>query len=358
MIMRQTGNKGEWSEFYAFLRLLFLGKLYAADENAHRIDNIFLPIIKIIREEGGKIREYIINQESGDVSVVTEGITEKTILHSYLSVASDYLYKMIDRGSERTFEINDAPAIMSNLNLSRIVAPSSDKTDIVMLLHDIFTGYDRLCGFSIKSELGSPPTLLNASRATNFIYEVTGLTALDMARINNINTQSKIIDRIAEIRSCGLIKYHSLCNAVFSSNLMLLDTNMESILSWMLLYYYQNQANDCKTLVKILEKENPLKYPRKGFYEYKFKKFLCSIALGMVPSKEWNGYDEANGGYVIVKQDGEVLAYHLYNRNAFETYLLNNTRFERGSTSRHDFASLYTQNEKMYINLNLQIRFI
>ena len=43
----------------------------------------------------------------------------------------------------------------------------------------------------------------------------------------------------------------------------------------------------------------------------------------MMPSKAWDGHDEANGGYVIVKEDGDVLAYHLYNRGAFETYLLN-----------------------------------
>ena len=77
----------------------------------------------------------------------------------------------------------------------------------------------------------------------------------------------------------------------------------------------------------------------------------------MMPSKEWDGQDEANGGYVIVKEDGDVLAYHIYNRGAFETYLLNNTKLERGSTSRHGFASIYKDNGKYFINLNLQIRF-
>ena len=36
-------------------------------------------------------------------------------------------------------------------------------------------------------------------------------------------------------------------------------------------------------------------------YTYKFKKFLCSCALGMKPAKPWDGLDEANGGYIIVK---------------------------------------------------------
>lgn len=132
---------------------------------------------------------------------------------------------------------------------------------------------------------------------------------------------------------------------------------MEDIIASMLLDFYQNKALDCKSLVGLIEEKNPIGYPRKGFYEYKFKKFLCSVALGMMPSKEWDGHDEANGGYVIVKEDGDVLAYHLYNRNAFETYLLNNTRFERGSTSKHGFAVIYRSEGKYLINLNLQIRF-
>lgn len=139
---------------------------------------------------------------------------------------------------------------------------------------------------------------------------------------------------------------------------MLIDTYMDDIVASLLIDYYRNNAQDCKSLIKRLEDKNPLGYPRKGMYEYKFKKFLCSVALGMMPSKVWDGHDEANGGYVIVKDNGEVVAYHIYNRDAFETYLLNNTKFERGSTTKHGFATIYKEADgKMYINLNLQIRF-
>ena len=60
-----------------------------------------------------------------------------------------------------------------------------------------------------------------------------------------------------------------------------------------------------------------------------------------ISAKPWDGLDEANGGYIIVKADGEILAYHIYNRNFFEQYLLDNTILERASTSRHDYMSLY-----------------
>ena len=84
---------------------------------------------------------------------------------------------------------------------------------------------------------------------------------------------------------------------------------------------------------------------------------LCAKALGMEPGSEWSGEDTANGGYIVAKANGEVVAYHLYNRDRFKQYLFENTKMERGSTARHGYASIYKENGKMYMNLNLQIRF-
>ena len=60
---------------------------------------------------------------------------------------------------------------------------------------------------------------------------------------------------------------------------------------------------------------------------------------------------------MLVKADGEILAYHIYNRNFFEQYLLDNTILERASTSRHEYMSLYEENGERFIKLNLQVRF-
>ena len=45
---RLSGNKGEWSEIYVFLRLLEIGKLYAADADLNKIDDVFYNIINIL----------------------------------------------------------------------------------------------------------------------------------------------------------------------------------------------------------------------------------------------------------------------------------------------------------------------
>lgn len=357
--MKLRGNKGEWSELYAFVKLLSTGKLYAADENVNKMKDIFFPIMKILRSEDSCLdMEYIISSEDGGVEVHWQADVVRELPQTMLIRMAAYLYKGILSGNSRAFEIENSDQIMNELGCTKIAAPSTDKTDITMQLHDIHTGYNPVCGFSIKSELGSPPTLLNASGATNFIFEVIGLSDEQVDLVNSIKTTTKIIDRIEKIFEFGRLKFKRAKNSNFAGNLMLIDTYMEEIIAELLLDYYRNNVQDCKSLITRIEGKNPLDYPRKGMYEYKFKKFLCSVALGMMPSKAWDGHDEANGGYVIVKNNGDVVAYHIYNRDAFEIYLLNNTKFDRGSTTKHDFATIYKGSDgKMYINLNLQIRF-
>ena len=45
-------NYGEWTEAYVFLSLLGTGRIYAADENFERSENVYIDILKIIRYEG------------------------------------------------------------------------------------------------------------------------------------------------------------------------------------------------------------------------------------------------------------------------------------------------------------------
>ena len=45
-----SGNKVEWSDVYIFLKLLNDGKLFIADKNLNAMKNVFLNIIKNLRE--------------------------------------------------------------------------------------------------------------------------------------------------------------------------------------------------------------------------------------------------------------------------------------------------------------------
>lgn len=108
----------------------------------------------------------------------------------------------------------------------------------------------------------------------------------------------------------------------------------------------------------VSEADHP-KPSGKELFRYKVKKFLEAVAIGMTPSaKNRNGAEDASGGFLIVKPDGELVTYHLYNRQALDEYLLLYTKFERPSTSRHKYGFLYTEEDgHLYLKLALQVRF-
>ena len=96
------------------------------------------------------------------------------------------------------------------------------------------------------------------------------------------------------------------------------------------------------------------------FYEHKIKQFLINFALGMTANKPWDGIVQANGGYIVVKEDGDIICYHIYDRNPLEDYLFDNTYFDTPSTSRHDHGSVMFDNleDQLYMKLNIQVRFV
>jgi hypothetical protein len=304
--------------------------------------------------------DYVISTQNGidTIDIYMDSRLMQTKTAQEFQDEVDKLSVDIPLGRGRQFTIPHGENFLNSIYLERLAAPSTEVTDIKVEVRDTNTARNQEMGFSIKSYLGGAPTLLNASGATNFVYEVIGLTQTQKDQVNAINTRSKIIDRIAQIETFGgSLEFRHAENSTFSSNLMMVDSCMEKIISEMLLYYYQTNTKDCNAIVQFMETSNPLRYPREGMYEYKFKKFLCAKALGMDPSKEWGGMDEANGGYIAVKSDGNVLAYFLYDRNKFEKYLLDNTHFERASTRKFGFASIYDEGGRMYMKLNLDIRF-
>ena len=353
---KMSGNKGEWSELYAFMKLLSQGRVYAANEKVEKIDDVFYPILKIMREEQkGHTIDYVITDENVNIEVQSKTIM--TVTRKEMDDNANRLLQEIANHSG-SFELEEVAEFANGIKVTKIKAPSSDTTDISMQIEDIHTNYIRNVGFSIKSEVGNAPTLLNAGKTTNFIYKVTGITSEQAREINAIDTPTKIKDRVKAIKEFGgSISYAGMEHPGFRRNLIMVDSSMPQIIGNMLLYYYEEDVKECDKLVELTGERDPLGYGDAMMYEYKFKKFLCSCALGMKPAKKWDGLDEANGGYIIVKADGEILAYHIYNRNFFEQYLLDNTILERASTSRHEYMSLYEEAGEMFIKLNLQVRF-
>lgn len=191
---KMTGNKGEWSEMYAFLRLLSQGRVYAADEKVEKIDNVYYPILKIIREEQkGEVYDYCIEDDNVVVEMQSRRIA--TIDRKSIKEEADKLLKEISTHSG-SFEIEEIESFVKGIKVTKLKAPSADTTDICMQIQDVYTNLIRKVGFSIKSEIGNAPTLLNAGKTTNFIYKIDGISSEQAKEINTIKTRTKIHDRM------------------------------------------------------------------------------------------------------------------------------------------------------------------
>ncbi|MFC4666481.1 HpaII family restriction endonuclease [Falsiporphyromonas endometrii] len=355
-----TANKGEWSEIYAFFKLLGDGILYAGDQNLDKINDLFYPIIMILREETEGSFNYKRNAQ--DVSILNSDKEEllRVPADVFLEEA-EKLLRVINSG-KGAFAAPKIEEFMNNIFCYSVKAKPSDKTDIKIVLHDKRTKLNSLMGFSIKSQLGSDSTLLNAGKTTNFRYRIVGgsFSDSDIDRINSITGRTKIIQRVDAIRNNGgKLVFDCVDDRAFRNNLLLLDSDLGKILAELLVLQFRTGMKQLRDLVSCLTQLNPLNYDNVTsvpYYEYKIKHLLTSTALGMVPGSPWTGRFDANGGYIVVKKDGDIVCYHFYDRNRFEDYLFNNAYLERPSSSRHEYASIIKDSDVLYFKLNCQIR--
>lgn len=360
--MALKGNKGEWSEVYALFKLLGEGKVYAGDEYLNRINNLFYPIISILRrEKEGDIQFYLRDKE---VSIQNFQGEELMCMDASLFLEeAEKLLKQI-KSSSGSFLVPESEQLLVDMDCHTLKAKSVAKADLRLVLHDRRTKINSEMGFSIKSQLGSDSTLLNAGKTTNFTYRVDNLELSDaeLDEINGLNpSKDKVIKRVSAIKDRGgILNFAGVDNSTFCNNLILIDSSLPTILGYLLLTQFEIGNSTLSKLCEVLMKTNPMGFDVEShipFYSYKLKQLLVSAALGMVPATPWCGQYDANGGYLVVKNDGDVLCYHSYDRNRFEEYLFRNSYLERASTTRHAYAKLIREADgTLLFKLNLQIR--
>lgn len=193
---------------------------------------------------------------------------------------------------------------------------------------------------SINEFLKEAPRLLeNIKAAKGSSFEIPNIASfLEKIGIKNIN-----------------LEFSRLADTTFSHNLSMIDFRMPEIFSNLFLCSYFVQGKRVEDVVNYYCKHY---YEDKELVEYKVKDLLVAIALGMVPKTKWSGLDEANGGYIIVKKDGEIVCYHIYDRNRLKEYLYKHTRFDSPSSSRTGAGILFSTDTTTMFRLTSQIRFI
>lgn len=363
-------NRGDWSEFYAFLKVLSDRKLIAADHKLNPIPGKSYGVNKILRNDSIAARTYDVTNDSSISIQHQELATDADLVTSYIDykVISDSVpnvFAMIKKGEGRAFDLKEVKKIADMLDYGKIKASSQHKGDMTVVIHDYVTNHDNVVDFSVKSYVGGKPTLLNAGKkSTNFLFEVVGST-VDIDKINNIEGSSKVLKRVKAINDSGAnLLFHSMLSEKFQKNLRKVDSLMPIFISEYIRLYYSTKARSLQALTnEVINSERIKTLLDVPFtfddMKYKMKQLLLNVALGMVPQTNWDGFIKADGGYIIVKEDGDIVCFHIYNISQLGEYLFLNTSFDTPSTSpkKFDHAYLFKEKGKTFMKLNFQIRF-
>lgn len=376
-----AANRGEWAELYVLFKLLGAGRIYAADENLNINTESYLEVLRIIREEANNvITEYRtgINIDIYINNDLIVSIPATDFVHN-----ADILLRTITTSSGRSFEVSQETTVfMQTAKIHSIKAKNisglhniGGKNDIIMEVRDHTMSLVYIAGFSIKAKGKSPATLFNTAKASAFVYKLKHATAMDMDNINSFFTDKGgkdknarmdyIRNRNIELEFVGN-KILPNCNySVFQDNLDMIRGDMQAIWNQVLLIHYMSTERNKTALsdiCNILAEQNPLnKRNPHAFYEKAIKDFLYAAFSGMTASLQWNGQEAVNGGYIVAKDNGEVLVYHTRSGETFKSFLFKTTKIDRPEASEnkgYPYAHVYDNNGEFFIDLNFQVRFI
>ena len=347
-------NKGEWSELYAFLYLIDNPNLVVVDENLKEKSHTTFEILEFIlanktrykRVDNNKIIKIYPNDETKSYKINCIATQYSLLLEKI----------MAHKSAKGTFEIEEIEPLINNLlDGNKLKGSSTVKGDLNAVVFDSFKNSKLAISYNIKSNLGAGATLLNASRHTNFIYEVTNIDDLIMTKNNEISTRKKLIDRCNFLKSSGAVfTFVRTESSIFKDNLKLIDSQLDEILAKMLILSYEENQKDIKLLLSSIISDAI----SETFYKKKIADFANAVTFGMRASEAWDGTNEVNGGIIIVTKTGEVYLLDLiYFKTIVDKYLLDNIKLESPSSRRYKMFEIYKENGKYYFKLNLQVRF-
>ena len=317
----------------------------------------FYPILEIFRNDSVNRNAYKVQTAQNNILVAGKTIHIEIPQERFKEEAAKLLERI--NNMDGSTDLSYIEPFMDMIDSHTVKAKSSDKADIRIVIHNLNTGSKPELGYSIKSRLGADSTLINSNKdGTNFIFKIQGIST---EQIEKFNSFEKFKHKFDYLKSIGAtFTYYKTANNTLHNNLTLLDLGIERIIADSLIEYYSGNGRTLSEITEHISKADPLNISSdtdQPMYAYKVKQFLLAFALGVTSSTPWYGNFNANGGYIVVKEDGDIICYHFFDRNDLEDYLFFNTRFETPSTSRHNFGDIYQENGEYFLKLNLQVRF-
>jgi len=356
-------NIGEWSELLVILKLLYGRRVQMANAARLPIPGQYFQVKRVSKliKGGGMIR-YLLSEDHVDIY----DEDDIHIASQSISAIGDWIQTIsaaILRGGDGngSFEITGASAMITGIGLANgFKSPSNSKVDIELSIPSPYQDDDIVQGFSIKSYAGARSTLMNANRGTTSVVgRFKGEDVQSIVRtVNQIDPKS-IIGRGACLHKLSTLIGVHVENEVFRRNLIFIDTRMPELYAHLVMASVASDSDLMSCLEYCIDRNvlNLRIADADAVYEYKLKLLLAEIAMGMTPGTPWSGADRMYGGFLLLDKQLTLLCLAPSNREEFESYLLNTTRFETPSTERNPQGEAEINDEFISFRLNRQIRF-
>ncbi len=358
MIDRPAGsvtryNKGEWAELYVLARVLRDGRLEVGKHGGStRSRSLVVTHVKrAIRTTQGPTESFTVEE-----STIRCDHTQRLVARSEIAALVPQFLRQIKSG-KGAFNSSCGDDLLALLDISRLKG-SGEKSDVFIDVVDPLTGSTGLQGYTIKAFVGSPPTLLNASGATNVRFDIRPeVPDIELAHIAPLTVRK----RIRHLVDSGYVLSQSEMNPKFRRNLAMLDSSMPELVGHLLLTYYsmtRGEDASVAALVKRVATTNPFGVPNPiDFYSHKVKDLLEAVAYGMVPARPWTGTSSAAGGLIMVEKSGDLVCIPQGGRDEHREYLFGATKLDTPETTKHGFGAVESDASGQYIKANLQIRY-
>ena len=349
----------------------YFRRILTDSRNITKVGDIFYPFYVVLYD-----KKYIYHEDLQSIGVIISSLDGEVFLCVPANIFLEEVAALIKISSNSDDIVSTTSAVIENLFCNSVRDTSKFKNFVKIFWLD-----------RSDNHIGSTATLLNASGDnTNFIYKVEfpeGVN-VDCDRFNAETYDglpSKISARLAKIEELGgSVSFDSIQSDCLTQNLRTIDDALPVILANALLLKYTKSISSWAQIIEELNAQNPLGYrisANSPVYEVKIARFLQDAAMGMTPETPWSGFYDADGGQIVVKKDGDIVCYHIYELNRFRQYLLNATQIEQPSTGEDEnnpghvrldqktgkpkkpylFGWLYQENGNYFLKINLQVRF-
>lgn len=369
----KTVNKGEGSEFYAFLYILGETKLPLVDKDLKETGRD-VNFLKVLREDA--IYEFT----SGNrVAVYVDGATHYFDCSQAQEEAKKVFSLLVNPGSIPT----NAPALSSALKLvcaKKLRAKSANKQDLSASVQFPNVPFSQFIGFSVKSYVGKDPTILNASGDnTRFVYRIlkNGQTPSgdELARLKSFYPTTVGNSKIGTyadfyrnaLRDGFSFNFKENSGGNLSYNLKFIDSKGPELLARILMEQFAapRTRTPLADLVDEAARKNDIPEiqalgdnfeDRRNSLRHKIQNILLAFTTGATPAVKWTGAQTASGGLLVVEKSGKVYCLELLSGNVVGNYLIENAYFEQPSVDRHSKNVLTISPSEVTIDLQLQIR--